>query len=207
MILEDLEGPDVVTTLLVNGEREEWESEAADMMTEGRGWNDELWGWKKGPRAKEDGRPLESANVTCKALPVELAEGNSPADIVTSAKWCWFQTSGCQQWKSTNVCCFKSLDWWWFVTAAIGGQGTPSWSHVKMSLFFSAPTVSATYTKPSNQGLPGRWKNVSALKCYELSYIFQRNFTSGKRFQGESLKGGELFLLRFVFLVPSTVPG
>lgn len=42
MILEDLEGPDVATTLLVNGEWGERESEAADMMTEGRGWNDKL---------------------------------------------------------------------------------------------------------------------------------------------------------------------
>lgn len=103
MILEDLEGPDVVTTLLVNGEWGEWESEAADTMTEGRGWNDKLWGWKKGPRVKEYGRPLEAANVTSKDLPLELAEGNSPADIVTSAKWNWLQTSACQEWKKTNV--------------------------------------------------------------------------------------------------------
>lgn len=35
-------------------------------------------------------------------------------------QWCWLWTSGLQNCKRTNFCCFKLINFWWFVTAVKG---------------------------------------------------------------------------------------
>lgn len=78
-------------------------------MTDTKGWDDS----RKRAGAKERKRPPESRKSKDTDSPTEPPNGARPAYTLTIAEW------NCE---GMNLCCFKPLHLYWFVTLAVDNQ-------------------------------------------------------------------------------------
>lgn len=72
----------------------------------GKGWNDGLWGWRKGPRSGIQATTRGRKSQGCESPPA-LWRGHTSGNTFISAHWQSFQISGLQNCKTLNLCCFK----------------------------------------------------------------------------------------------------
>lgn len=116
--------PNVITTSLESEEGDRRRGQS-DVLWEGLDPPLLLWTWRKSPRAKEWGQPLETRKSNDMDSPLGPPEGTQPTDVLILVQWDLHRSSNLQNWKVINVCRFKPWNFWQFDPAGIGNWYRP----------------------------------------------------------------------------------